>query len=187
MANLFKSRGPLEIENLFLRHKLNVALKRALRRLRLRGSDREAYFPPLHQSPSLFIHWRGGAARHAERHPRVAPAEAMAVLSYGAVVRWPPAVVHSGTGNTPQRRRACCARTITTAGGRITVSPLPRLRIAAAFGGGEVQHRRQLLLNYPARSDWPVGNRTPHERQRTRAGLRRIGPHQPALSQQGAE
>jgi len=24
-----------------------------------------------------------------------------------------------------------------------------------------------------------------HEHQRTRAGLRRIGPHQPALSQQG--
>jgi hypothetical protein len=40
VANLFKSRRRLEIENLFLRHQLNVALKRAPRRLRLRGSDR---------------------------------------------------------------------------------------------------------------------------------------------------
>ena len=30
----------LEVENLFLRHQLNVALRRAPRRLRLRGSDR---------------------------------------------------------------------------------------------------------------------------------------------------
>jgi hypothetical protein len=40
VANLFKSRRRLEVENLFLRHQLNVALRRAPRHLRLRGSDR---------------------------------------------------------------------------------------------------------------------------------------------------
>ena len=39
-ANLFRSRRQLEVENLFLRHQLNIALRRAPRRLRLRGSDR---------------------------------------------------------------------------------------------------------------------------------------------------
>ena len=39
-ANLFKSRIWLEAENLFLRHQLNIALRRAPPRLRLRGSDR---------------------------------------------------------------------------------------------------------------------------------------------------
>jgi transposase InsO family protein len=37
---LFKSRRRLEAENLFLRHQLNIALRRAPRRFRLRGSDR---------------------------------------------------------------------------------------------------------------------------------------------------
>ena len=40
VADLFKSRRRLEVENLFLRHQLNVALRRAPRHLRLRGSDR---------------------------------------------------------------------------------------------------------------------------------------------------
>ena len=40
VANLFKSRRRLEVENLFLRHQLNIALRRAPHRLRLRGSDR---------------------------------------------------------------------------------------------------------------------------------------------------
>jgi transposase InsO family protein len=39
-ADLFKSRHRLEVENLFLRHQLNIALRRAPQRLRLRGSDR---------------------------------------------------------------------------------------------------------------------------------------------------
>src|SRR6266581_5534283 len=38
-GNLFKSRRRLEIENLFLRHQLKIALRRAPRRLRLRGCD----------------------------------------------------------------------------------------------------------------------------------------------------
>jgi transposase InsO family protein len=40
VANLFKSRRRLEVENLFLRHQLNIALRRAPHRLQLRGSDR---------------------------------------------------------------------------------------------------------------------------------------------------
>jgi putative transposase len=40
VVNLFRSRRRLEIENLFLRHQLNIALRRVPRRLRLHGSDR---------------------------------------------------------------------------------------------------------------------------------------------------
>jgi hypothetical protein len=40
LANLFKSRCRLEVENLFLRHQLNIALRRSLHRLRVRRSDR---------------------------------------------------------------------------------------------------------------------------------------------------
>ena len=40
VVNLFRSRRRLEVENLFLRHQLNIALRRAPRRLRLRRSDR---------------------------------------------------------------------------------------------------------------------------------------------------
>jgi len=40
VANLFKSRRQLEGENLFLRHQLNIALRCAPRRMRLRDYDR---------------------------------------------------------------------------------------------------------------------------------------------------
>ena len=40
LCDLFKSRRRLQAENLFLRHQLNIALRRALPRRRLRGSDR---------------------------------------------------------------------------------------------------------------------------------------------------
>lgn len=40
IVDLFKSRSRLEAENLFLRHQLNVALRREPHRLQLRGSDR---------------------------------------------------------------------------------------------------------------------------------------------------
>src|SRR5947209_14310766 len=40
VIDLFKSRCRLEAENLFLRHQLNIAWRRAPPRLRLRGSDR---------------------------------------------------------------------------------------------------------------------------------------------------
>ena len=38
--DLFKPRRRLEVENLFLRHQLSIALERASPRLLLRGSDR---------------------------------------------------------------------------------------------------------------------------------------------------
>jgi len=40
VIDLFKSGSRLEAENVFLRHQLNVALRRAPPRLRLHGSDR---------------------------------------------------------------------------------------------------------------------------------------------------
>jgi hypothetical protein len=40
IADLFKSPRRLEVENLFLRHQLNIALRGAPYRPRLRGSDR---------------------------------------------------------------------------------------------------------------------------------------------------
>jgi hypothetical protein len=43
VANLFKSRRRLEVENLFLRHQLNIV--GGPRRIRLRGSDRALSTP----------------------------------------------------------------------------------------------------------------------------------------------
>ena len=40
VADMFKSRRRLEAENLFLRHQLNIALRRAPPRLRMHGCDR---------------------------------------------------------------------------------------------------------------------------------------------------
>ena len=40
VANLFRSRRRLEVENLFLRHQLNIAMRRAPHRPRLRRRDR---------------------------------------------------------------------------------------------------------------------------------------------------
>src|SRR6478752_8932513 len=40
VIDFFKSPRRLEVENLFLRHQLAIALRRAPPRLRLRGSDR---------------------------------------------------------------------------------------------------------------------------------------------------
>src|ERR1700730_14223613 len=40
LASLFRPRRRLEVENLFLRHQLNIALRGAPHRLRFRGSDR---------------------------------------------------------------------------------------------------------------------------------------------------
>jgi hypothetical protein len=40
IADRFKPRPQLEVENLFLRHQLNIALRHAPLRLRLRGNDR---------------------------------------------------------------------------------------------------------------------------------------------------
>jgi hypothetical protein len=43
VIDFFKSPRRLEAENLFLRHQLSIALRRARPRLRLRGSDRCPY------------------------------------------------------------------------------------------------------------------------------------------------
>src|SRR5260221_5395481 len=40
IVDVYKRRRRLEAENLFLRHQLSIALRRAPPRLRLRGSDR---------------------------------------------------------------------------------------------------------------------------------------------------
>src|SRR6516162_10703256 len=53
IADLFKSRRRLEVENLFLRHQLNVVLRRAPQRLRLRASDRALMVWMTRMWPSL--------------------------------------------------------------------------------------------------------------------------------------
>jgi transposase InsO family protein len=53
IADLFKSRRRLEVENLFLRHQLNVALRRAPQRLRLRADDRALMVWMTRMWPSL--------------------------------------------------------------------------------------------------------------------------------------
>jgi transposase InsO family protein len=57
-VDLFKSRRRLIAENLFLRHQLGIALRRAPQRLRLRGSDRALLVLMTRLWPSLL-----GAAR----------------------------------------------------------------------------------------------------------------------------
>ena len=53
IADLFKSRRRLEVENLFLRHQLNIILRRPPQRLRLRGSDRALMVWMMRLWPSL--------------------------------------------------------------------------------------------------------------------------------------
>ena len=53
MPVTFKSRSRLEAESLFLRHQLNVALRRAPPRLRLHGSDRAFLVWMIRLWPSL--------------------------------------------------------------------------------------------------------------------------------------
>ena len=55
VADLFKSRSRLEAENLFLRHQLNIALRRARPRLRLRSSDRILLIWMTKLWPSLLV------------------------------------------------------------------------------------------------------------------------------------
>jgi len=53
VADLFKSRSRLEAENLFLRHQLTIAMRRAPPRLRLRGSDRALLIGMIRLWPNL--------------------------------------------------------------------------------------------------------------------------------------
>jgi hypothetical protein len=56
---------------------------------------------------------------------------------------------------------------------------------AQAFCVGGVSHRGIYHLTIPSEAIGLSEIAPLHEHQRTRVGLRRIGPHQPALSQQG--
>jgi transposase InsO family protein len=53
IADLFKSPRRLEVENLFLRHQLNVAMRRAPQRVRLRAGDRALMVWMTRMWPSL--------------------------------------------------------------------------------------------------------------------------------------
>jgi hypothetical protein len=53
IADLFKPPRRLEVENLFLRHQLNVALRRAPQRVRLRAGDRALMVWMTRRWPSL--------------------------------------------------------------------------------------------------------------------------------------
>ncbi len=53
VADLFKSRSRLEVENLFLRHQLTLALRQKRPRMRLRGSDRALLVWMVRLWPSL--------------------------------------------------------------------------------------------------------------------------------------
>jgi hypothetical protein len=53
VASLFRSRHRLEVENLFLRHQLIIALRRAPHRLRLGGCDRALLVWTVRLIPSL--------------------------------------------------------------------------------------------------------------------------------------
>jgi hypothetical protein len=53
IADLFKARGRLEAENLLLRHQLNLALRQASSRPRLRGNDRALLVWVVRLWPSL--------------------------------------------------------------------------------------------------------------------------------------
>src|SRR5262249_8045798 len=53
VINFFKSPRRLEVENLFLRHQLSIALRRAPPRRRLRGSDRALLVWVTRLGPSL--------------------------------------------------------------------------------------------------------------------------------------
>src|SRR5262245_65526917 len=53
VADVFKSRLRVEAENLLLRHQLNITMRRAPPRLRLRGSDKALLVWLVRHSPSL--------------------------------------------------------------------------------------------------------------------------------------
>jgi hypothetical protein len=78
IADLFKSRRRLELENLFLRHQLNIILRRPPQRVRLRGSDRVLIVWMMRRWPSLLALASSCAAGH---HPAVAPGRVQHLLA----------------------------------------------------------------------------------------------------------
>ena len=77
VADLFKSRSRLEAENLFLRHQLTIAMRRAPPRLRLRGSDRALLIWMTRLWPNL----RGMAHGSAGDYPAVASCGLQSLLA----------------------------------------------------------------------------------------------------------
>jgi hypothetical protein len=77
IVDLFKPRRRLEAENLFLRHQLSIALRRAPPRIRIRGSDRALLVWMTRLLPSLggkghraVIGGKMAASKHHERPKR---------------------------------------------------------------------------------------------------------------------
>ena len=69
--DLFKPRRRLDVENLFLRHQLSIALRRAPPRLRIRGSDRALLVWMTRLWPSLL-----NACPFRKSYPRIAMMQA---------------------------------------------------------------------------------------------------------------
>jgi hypothetical protein len=78
VVDLFKSRRRLEAENLFLRHQLSIALRRAPPRLRLRGGDRALL---VWMTPALAEPARRGPRRSTRDDPSVAPCGLQDILA----------------------------------------------------------------------------------------------------------
>ncbi len=71
IIDLFKSRRRLEAENLFLRHQLSIALRRAPPRLRLRGSDRALLVWMIRLWPNSSMRSMSYCVHQARRQARV--------------------------------------------------------------------------------------------------------------------
>src|SRR5262245_34485490 len=96
----FKSRRRLEAENLFLRHQLSIALRRAPRRLQLRGSDRVLLVWP---EPA-----RCGAGRSTGAVCPERGAGAALVLSFISMRSQPKRLLHYDH-DQPTDAVRCCA------------------------------------------------------------------------------
>ena len=114
-VNLFKSRHRLKIENVFLRHQLNIALRRAPHRLRLRGRDAAARLPgscrDLRRTTSavcpVFVFAPLQWSTQAPRVEQGAPLR-RAVQRSGIIVATP---ILSGLHHRNARRRSASIRT----------------------------------------------------------------------------
>jgi hypothetical protein len=78
IADLLKSRRRLEVENLFLRHQLNIILRRPPQRLRLQGSDRALM---VWMTRSLAKPAGFGSSCAARHHPAVASGRVQDLLA----------------------------------------------------------------------------------------------------------
>jgi hypothetical protein len=95
VIDFFKSPRRLEAENLFLRHQLSIALRRAPPRLRLRGSDRALLVWMIRRWPSLL-----GAAQVVQPET---------ILRWHVRVSRRSGVGNRGSGQGGQRSIESCA------------------------------------------------------------------------------